>query len=118
MFKSFFSNKVVRGVLVACGVAGLGLGASAVLNNNAAVTANSFGFFVTYLTGLMASDLTLALAIGAVMVALFIAFMGGQMRAAFVSIALVLIVALLVPSIVTNASTSLPTAEMLQLIVK
>ena len=110
-------SRTLRSALLLAATVGLGLGLAASLNG-AAVTTNSFGAFVTYSQGLLASQMTLAIAMGAVMICLFMAFMGGQVRGGFIAIAVILVVALLVPDLVISASTSLPSAEMLKIIGK
>ncbi len=105
-----------RGALALAAPVVLGVLFLAALNNGTAVTTNTFGYFITYIEGLLASQMTLALAIGMTAFCLFMGLMGGALRPGFIGIAAILIVGLIVPSMVIQASTALPNAQMLQVI--
>lgn len=102
-------------VLVAVAAPFAVLGSMAAMNNGTSLAGNEFGPVVTWLRDMLASDLTMVLALVVLLAGIWQLAHGGGYKTVGVILG-VLAIALVGPGVLTTMSTSMPTAAQMQLI--
>lgn len=102
-------------VLVAVAAPIAVLGSMAAMNNGTSLAANEFAPVVTWLRDMLASDLTMVLALVVLLAGIWQLAHGGGYKTVGVILG-VLAIALVGPGVLTTMSTSMPTAAQMQLI--